>query len=103
MRTRVTVKTREVDRHSSEHPKDSRDLGGVSSSEPILLRAVKTPGPRWNRKCLVRKNREKRQENLGTEFANTNISMGATDTELGLGQAAYRTLFLGLSFLICKE
>lgn len=64
---------------------------------------MKTPGPGWNRKCLVRKGGEKREENLETEFANPNISMGATDPELGLGQAAYRALFLGLSFLICKK
>jgi hypothetical protein len=56
-----------------------------------------TPGLRGNRKCPVRKGRQKR-ENLETDFANPNVPVGATDTELGLGQAACRTLSLGLSF-----
>lgn len=100
MGLRVTVKTRErPDRYSSERPRASRDLGVLISSEPILLRAMKTPEPRWNRKYLVRK----RERRLWRQFANPNISMGATDIELGIGQVGYRALFLGLSFLICKE
>lgn len=43
---------------------------------------------------------QKREENLETDFANPKVPVGDPDTELGLGQAAYRALSLGLSFPI---
>lgn len=48
----------------------------------------------------MRKGRPKREENLETDFTNPKVPMGARDTDLGLGQAAYRALSLGLSFPI---
>lgn len=37
---------------------------------------------------------------METDFAHPEVPVGATVTELGLGQAAYRALSLGLSFPI---
>lgn len=42
-------------------PRESRNMGGVGSYEPTLVRAVKTPGPKWDRKHRG-KDREEREE-----------------------------------------
>lgn len=82
-------------------PRESRDVEGVGNCEPTLVRAVKTPGPKWDRKH--------REEGQGREggileagSANLGVPLGSTDTVLG-HTACTIAPSLGLSFPICKK
>lgn len=76
-------------------------MGGVGSYEPTLVRAVKTPGPKWDRKHRG-EGQGREGGSLEAGLANLGVPLGSTDTVLG-HTACTIAPFLGLSFPICKK